>query len=106
MLRNRKYLIQQIVRQIVRVAHPRRIILFGSFAYGNPTRDSDLDLLVVMESRKRPIDRARDITKAMTNYPFSMDMLVRTPGEIKSRLSIGDPFYREILERGKVLYEK
>lgn len=106
MLDTKRSLIQRIVLQIVQVAHPRQIILFGSFAYGKPTKDSDVDLLIIMESRKRPVDRVRDIAKSIEDYPLPMDMLVRTPHEIKNRLKMGDSFYREILERGKVLYEK
>jgi predicted nucleotidyltransferase len=98
--------IQKVVWQIVRAADPTQIILFGSFAYGKPTRDSDLDLLVVMESKKRPVERARDIVRSMKDYPLPMDMLVRTPREIKQRLHMGDPFYQEIIKRGKILYEK
>ena len=100
----RQELIQKVIHQIVKSARPTKVILFGSFAYGRPTKNSDLDLLVIMESRKRPVDRARDITRDMKDYPLPMDMLVRTPREIESRLRMGDPFYREILERGRILY--
>lgn len=98
-------LLRRVVRQIVEGVHPEKIILFGSYAYGRPTKDSDIDLLVVMKSHKRPVDRAVDVSKALRFYPFPMDILVRTPQEIRRRRRMGDPFFGEVLRRGKVLYE-
>ena len=97
-------LIRKVVRQIVDDFHPSRIVLFGSHAYGRPVRDSDVDLLVIMKSRKRPIERAIEIMRSLRIYPFPMDILVRTPQEIRRRIQIGDPFYQEIVTKGKVLY--
>jgi uncharacterized protein len=65
-----------------------------------------VDLLIVMKSQKRPAERAADITRALDFHPFPMDILVRTPQEIKKRLQLGDPFFKEIVETGKVLYER
>ena len=100
-----RWLIQKVIRQIVKECHPRKIMLFGSYAHGRPGKDSDVDLLVVMNSNKRPVDRAIEVSKSLRFYPFPMDILVRTPQEIRRRIQIGDPFYREILTRGKILYE-
>ena len=68
--------------------------------------DSDVDLLVVMESNERPAARSAAIAKALLDIPFPIDILVRTPDEIRHRLEIGDYFIREIVERGEVLYER
>ena len=97
--------IKKVVRQIVDVHHPRKIVLFGSYAKGRPTRNSDVDLLVIMPSRKRPVARAVEISKSLHFYPFPMDILVRTPAEIRRRLQMGDPFFQEVMTKGKVLYE-
>lgn len=94
------------MRRITQAFDPQRIILFGSHAYGHPTPDSDVDLLVVMESSERPAVRAARVSRVLRPRPFPMDILVRTPDELRHRLEIGDYFIREILERGKVLYER
>lgn len=99
-------LVRKVVRQIVAGFRPDKIVLFGSHAYGRPGRDSDVDLLVVMESKKRPVDRAIEVSKSLRFYPFPMDILVRTPREVRHRLRMGDYFYEEILKKGKVLYER
>jgi predicted nucleotidyltransferase len=98
--------LQEVVRRIKRAFDPQRILLFGSHAYGKPMADSDVDLLVVMESDERPAVRSAAIAKELLDIPFPIDILARTPGEIRYRLEIGDHFIREILERGEVLYER
>ena len=99
--------LKQAVRRIVS-AFPqvRRIVLFGSYASGKPTRDSDLDFLVVMPTRKRWSDRVRSLQALFPERPIPIDFVVRTPEEIRERLtSYFCPFTREILQKGKVLYE-
>jgi len=98
-------LIQKVIQQVIHGVHPQKIVLFGSYAHGKPRRDSDVDLLIIMKSRKRPVDRAVEVTKVLHFYPFPMDILVRTPKELRRRLQMEDPFYEDILKRGKVLYE-
>ena len=83
---------------------PERIILFGSYAYGAPTADSDVDILVVMPARNE-LDQAVRIDAACEPY-FALDLIVRTPENLRWRLEEGDSFLREITTRGKVLYEK
>ncbi len=96
--------IQQVVRQIVEKFHPRRVILFGSHAYGMPDPDSDVDLLVEMETPLRSVEQALEIRRSV-EFPFPTDLLVRTPQQIAERVQMRDPFFLEILSRGKVLYE-
>ena len=97
--------IRRAARKIADAVHPEKIILFGSFAYGKPTPDSDVDLLVIMESNLRPHARVIQISEVLDPRPFPVDIIVRTPEEIEERLRIGDCFFREILSKGKVLYE-
>ncbi len=102
-----KIFLKQAVRRIVS-AFPqvRQIVLFGSYAYGKPTKDSDLDVLVVMPTRKRWSDRVRSLQSLFPERSFPMDFVVRTPGEVRERLtSYFCPFTREVIEKGKVLYE-
>ena len=79
--------------------------MFGSFAYGNPTPDSDVDFFVVMKSRKRIHKRMMDLSEILDPRPFPVDIITRTPAELKKRLEIGDCFFKEIVNKGKVLYE-
>lgn len=97
--------IQATCDDIAREFDPLQIVLFGSHAYGAPTDESDVDLLVVMDI---PEDQTR--SQAVTirqRIPrrFRMDLIVRTPRELAFRVAHNDWFCREILERGKVLYE-
>ena len=96
--------IKHLSEQIVREFQPRKIILFGSHAYGKPAWDSDVDLLVVMPFKGRPNRQAVKI-RSRIDTAVALDLLVRTPQQISQRLAMGDTFMRDILERGKVVYE-
>ncbi|MCX7839976.1 MAG: nucleotidyltransferase domain-containing protein [Anaerolineae bacterium] len=99
--------INAVVQRIVQQFNPEKVILFGSYAYGKPNIDSDVDLLVVMESDERPARRTARVLGAILDVKtFPMDLLVRTPQELEHRLAIGDLFMQEVIERGKVLYAR
>ena len=83
---------------------PQKIILFGSYAYGQPKPWSDVDLLVVKET-DNPKQLQLDINLSFRD-PFGLDILVRTPQEIEHRVPLGDYFLRDIVSKGKVLYER
>jgi HEPN domain-containing protein len=97
--------IQATCDDIAREFTPLQVILFGSYAYGTPTEDSDVDLLVVMEIPESETTRQASEIWQCIPYRFSMDLLVRSPKEIAYRVSHNDWFLREITERGEVLYE-
>ena len=97
--------IKKITDQIVKKYKPEKIILFGSYAWGKPTEDSDVDLFIVKKSRKRRIDRERELSRYLFGHNFlAMDLLIYTPAETKKRLSIEDPFIEDIISKGKLLY--
>jgi predicted nucleotidyltransferase len=96
-------LIRRYAREVAERFHPDKIILFGSYAYGTPHADSDVDILVIMPSRN--LNLAVQIRWELP-APFPMDLLVRTPAYLQSRLELGDSFLREVVSKGKVLYEK
>jgi predicted nucleotidyltransferase len=96
--------IRRFARQVAEKYQPEKIILFGSYAYGTPHADSDVDVLVIMPARDQR-SKARRI-RAEVPAPFPMDLLVRTPEEMRWRLAEGDLFHTEITTKGKVLYEK
>jgi len=95
--------IRRFARQVAEQFRPERIILFGSYAYGTPHADSDVDILVVMPARNQR-DQAFKIHWTI-RPPFPLDILVRTPKNLNRRLEEGDGFLHEIVSRGKVLYE-
>lgn len=99
--------IEQIKNVIIDKYKPEKIILFGSFAWGKPSKDSDVDLVVVKETKKNILDRRREIAKKLfgNNFP-AVDILVYTPREFKERLYLKDPFLKEVVDNGKVLYAK
>ncbi|MBM4071478.1 MAG: nucleotidyltransferase domain-containing protein [Planctomycetes bacterium] len=97
-------LIRRFARQVGERFRPVKIILFGSHARGTPHADSDVDILVIMPA-KNELDQAVKICLAV-DYNFPLDLLVRTPENLRWRLAEGDSFLREIMDQGKVLYEK
>jgi len=96
--------IQAVVSQIVERYHPQKIILFGSYAGRNPTDDSDVDLLVIMETQERTIRQAAEVA-ASIDHRFPIDLLVRTPEQVEQRLKWGDCFITDVMSKGVVLYE-
>jgi len=96
--------IEQFGRQIGRQFGVEKVILFGSYARGEVTEDSDVDLLVIGLFKGRSVDKSVEI-RLKLRPSFPVDLLVRTPEKVRQRLEMGDSFLREILEEGKVLYE-
>ncbi|MEK6751947.1 MAG: nucleotidyltransferase domain-containing protein [Chloroflexota bacterium] len=97
--------IDDVVRQIAEKFKPDKIILFGSYAYGNPTQISDVDLLVVMKTDLKESQQEIHILKNI-HYHFGLDILVKTPESLQRRIELGDSFLKEIMQRGKVVYER
>ena len=98
-------LLSEMVSKIVKHFHPDKVILFGSRAWGKPTAESDVDILVVMDLEGSPIRKAAEISTIARPKFLPMDIIVRTPDEIERRIRIGDPFIRRIMDKGEVLYE-
>jgi predicted nucleotidyltransferase len=96
--------IRRFAREVAERFHPEKIYLFGSYACGSPHADSDVDILVVMPARNE-IDQAVRIDRAV-DPSFPLDLIVCTPKNIAWRLKEGDTFLREVMMKGKVLYEK
>lgn len=98
--------IQTIVARLIADYQPEKIVLFGSFAYGAPDIDSDIDLLIIKSTTESPLERRIRVREIVADIerriPFSP--LVLTPEELARRLQLGDTFYQEILAQGKTLY--
>ena len=87
---------------------PDKVILFGSCGRGDFSEDSDIDLLIVKETSKRPLDRMREVYELVysSDHYLALDPLVYTPRELTQRLALGDFFIQEIMQEGRVLYER
>ena len=96
--------IDQVVKQIVEQFKPQKIILFGSYARGNPRPESDVDMLIVMNTPLRDVQQAIQICQQI-EYRFGLDLIVHKPKYLKERVKMGDFFLKDILKEGKVLYE-
>jgi len=94
------------IQKIVDELKPEKIVLFGSYAYGFPNPHSDIDLLVILKTRASLKDRSWMVSRLLLPRPFPVDILVKTPREVEKGLNSGDFFLKEILTRGKALYER
>ena len=97
----KKTIVTEIVDKIKTQFKPQKIILFGSYAWGKPTEDSDIDLFLIMESNLRRDKRALQVQKAFSQRTFPLDIIVYTPEEVKQSLERGNPFIKEILRKGE-----
>lgn len=96
--------IKKILR-LLKQYDPEKVILFGSFARGSSDQFSDIDLIIIKKTRRRFIDRIKDVLMIIKpNY--AIDILVYTPEEFKKMLSQGNPFLEYVMKEGKVIYER
>lgn len=98
--------LDKIVSRLVDAYRPEKIILFGSYAYGQPDADSDLDLLIIKKTSERFINRLTNVRKIVSDPKRSIPFgpIVLTPEEVEERLAIGDQFIKDIIKKGKILY--
>ena len=94
------------IQKIVEELKPEKIVLFGSYAYGSPNSHSDVDLLVILKTSASLKERSWKVSRLLLPRPFPVDILVKTPKEVEKAVKSGDFFLKEILTRGKVLYER
>ena len=99
-------IINSISKKLKEKYKAEKIILFGSYAEGNPRKDSDIDLLIIKKTNARHIDRAVSVRKILKdeNRIVAIDPIVYTPDEINKRLELEDDFVKNILDNGAVLY--
>jgi len=103
---NRKEIIIRIVEKLEARYQPEKIILFGSYAWSKPDKDSDIDLFIVKKVNQKHRERMLTVRKILSeeNALVGIDILVYTPEEISQRLEIGDSFISQIFKKGEVLY--
>ncbi len=99
--------LEQVVQRLVEGLQPEQIILFGSYAYGQPTEGSDLDILVIVsESTEPPHRRAQKAYRCVGSIGIPKDLLVLTREEFEKQMRLVTSLARRVKERGKVLYER
>jgi len=99
-------MVEAILAKIIEGYSPQKVILFGSYAYGEPDEDSDLDLFIIKETTERAFDRRVRVCQLVSDprRRVPVEVIVLTPEEVEQRLRIGDQFIEEILSQGRVLY--
>ncbi len=97
--------IEEFGQRIGSEFHANKVVLFGSYASGSATQHSDVDLLVIIPFEGKSIDQSV-LIRMKLRPPFPVDLIVRTPQSLQERIKMGDPFLRDIIEEGKVLYER
>ena len=96
--------IKRFAAEVAARLKPKKIILFGSYAYGQPGYDSDVDILVVLPFKGKAVRKAIEIRNRV-NARIPLDLIVRTPEQVAERIAMNDCFMREIVEKGRTLYE-
>lgn len=97
--------IKKFAENIVQYFNPEKIILFGSYAYGIPNENSDIDLLIIMPFEGKSSRKSLEIWSKI-KPTFSCDLIVKTPEDISKRYNLGDPLIGEAVDKGRVLYER
>ena len=100
------HIINEIVSRFIDLYNPKEIYLYGSYAWGSPTVDSDVDLCIILnESDKSQADRIRDGLRALKDINIPVDLLVLTEHEIEHRKDHPSTLIFKIYHSGKKLYE-
>lgn len=99
-------LIEEIIRRIVANVHPHKIILFGSRARGDARPESDIDILIVVDSDEPRYRRAAPLYGVLSDIIVPMDILVYNPQEIREWSGVRQAFVTTALREGKVIYEE
>lgn len=97
--------IEQVAKLIGNSVKAERVILFGSYAQGKATEDSDVDFMIIADSELPRFKRSRKLYKLMNPHPFAMDLVVYTPEEVERGTKSEVSFVAAVLREGKMLYD-
>jgi len=98
--------IQIVADRIAERFSPDKIILFGSYAYGEPKAWSDVDFLIIMDTPEGSLAQMLAISRALSPHPFGIDILVHSRETVEKKVAAHDLFLKEVMTKGKILYEK
>lgn len=96
--------IAKISEKIAKEYKPKKIILFGSCAWGKPHKNSDADIFIIKDGKKSQIEMTRDVDRIISDRDIPVDILVYKPAQVEERKKLGDPFILKIINLGKVLF--
>jgi predicted nucleotidyltransferase len=97
--------INEIIKRIVENYNPERVIVFGSYAKGRATEDSDLDLLIIKDTNIPRYKRGREVRKYLRGLKVPIDLIVYTEDEIQNWRHVKTAFITTVMKEGRVLYE-
>jgi len=99
--------IQKITDTIVKEFNPQKVVLFGSYAWGNPTADSDIDLFIIKDDAKKSVrEMAIDVERILLPRTSPIDIIVYKPAQVKEGLRDRNTFITRIITKGKILYDR
>ncbi len=98
--------IESVVQVIVEGYEPMKIILFGSYAYGHPTKDSDLDLLIIKDGEASGIQRNRRVRNILKDFSIPIDVIVKSSQEFDMLKDVIGTVIYPANKYGKVIYEQ
>jgi predicted nucleotidyltransferase len=98
--------IKEIANLIAKEYKPEKIILYGSYAWGKPHKDSDLDFFIIKRTSDPMLKRMDDVDRLFQRCEFPMDFLIYTPQQVAKRKKMADPFLKDIINKGQLLYAK
>ncbi len=94
-----------ITQRILAAVHPEKIILYGSHAWGQPSEDSDIDIMVVVKKSDQPgYRRAREVYRSLRGLKLPVEVLVRTVEELARGMHLKTSLERKAIEKGRVLH--
>jgi HEPN domain-containing protein/predicted nucleotidyltransferase len=96
--------LEEITERLVEAYGPEKVILFGSHGTRSAREGSDIDLLIIKETEKRPMERRIEVEKILYDRAVPLDIRVYTPREVRELYAIGSPLIEEIMEKGRLLY--
>lgn len=96
--------IKRVAKNMAIAADAERVILFGSYARGEATEQSDVDLMIIAKSDLPRFKRSRELYKLLRPHPFAMDIVVYTPQEIERGKKSNVSFVSTVLKEGETLY--
>ncbi|PWB50034.1 MAG: hypothetical protein C3F06_13090 [Candidatus Methanoperedenaceae archaeon] len=98
--------IKKVVKTIIEGYNPKKIIVFGSYAYGHPTKDSDLDILIIKDDDLQGIQRNRMVRNILKDFSIPIDVIVKSSHEFNMLKDVIGTVVYPANKYGKVIYEQ